>query len=103
MKRLVMMALGFILALVLASPVAFAQVEQSAQASTGTSQLAAAWWQWANRQRGSGQNSREPGPVTGPGSAQLPTRSTANHWPIEPAARSARRDMADLVAGYSER
>jgi hypothetical protein len=49
------MALGFILALVLASPVAFAEVAKSAQASTGTSQLAADWWQWANRQRGRGR------------------------------------------------
>lgn len=47
MKRVVLMALGVLLALVLASPIAFAQVEQGAQASAGTSQLAAEWWQWA--------------------------------------------------------
>jgi hypothetical protein len=47
MKRVVLMALGVVLALALASPVAFAQAEQSAQASRGPGELAAAWWQWA--------------------------------------------------------
>ena len=47
MKRVVLIALGVLLALVLASPVAFARVEQDTQASAGTSQLAAEWWQWA--------------------------------------------------------
>ena len=30
------------------------------------------------------------------------TRSTEGYSPVEPAARSVRRDMAELVAGYSE-
>ena len=47
MRRLVLMALGVVLALALASPVAMAQAERSAQASADTSQLAAEWWQWA--------------------------------------------------------
>ncbi len=47
MKRVVLVALGVILALVLASPIALAQAEQGAQSSEQTSQLAADWWQWA--------------------------------------------------------
>jgi hypothetical protein len=47
MKRVVLMALGVVLALALASPMAFAQVEQRAQASGASGELAAAWWQWA--------------------------------------------------------
>ena len=47
MKRLVLMALGVVLALVLASPLAIAQAGQSTQASRASGQLAAAWWQWA--------------------------------------------------------
>ncbi len=31
------------------------------------------------------------------------TRFTECYSPVEPAARSVRRDMAELVAGYSER
>ncbi len=31
------------------------------------------------------------------------TRITKGYLPVEPAARSVRRDMAELVAGYSER
>jgi hypothetical protein len=46
-KRIVLMALGVVLALALASPMAFAQVEQRAQASGASGELAAAWWQWA--------------------------------------------------------
>ena len=47
MKRLVLMALGVLLALVLASPLAIAQAEQDEQASRASGELAAAWWQWA--------------------------------------------------------
>src|SRR5829696_8767555 len=31
------------------------------------------------------------------------TREPAGYSPVEPVARSVRRDMAELVAGYSER
>ena len=47
MKRVVLMALGVVMALALASPVAFAQAEQSTQAARAPGELAAAWWQWA--------------------------------------------------------
>jgi hypothetical protein len=47
MKRVVLMALGVILALALASPIALAQAEQSARAPRASGELAAAWWQWA--------------------------------------------------------
>jgi hypothetical protein len=44
MKRIVLMMLGILLALVVASPMAFAQ---AGQASGETAELAADWWQWA--------------------------------------------------------
>lgn len=47
MKRAVLVVIGVFLALVLASPVAFAQAERGTQASADTSHLAAEWWQWA--------------------------------------------------------
>jgi hypothetical protein len=47
MKRVVLMALGVLLALALASPMALAQVEQRAQASGTSEELVTAWWQWA--------------------------------------------------------
>jgi predicted small secreted protein len=46
-KRIVLMALSVVLALVLASPMTFAQVGQDAKASGETAELAADWWQWA--------------------------------------------------------
>jgi hypothetical protein len=46
-KRVVLLALGVALALVLASPIALAQAEQRAQSSRSSVELAAAWWQWA--------------------------------------------------------
>jgi hypothetical protein len=47
MKRVVLMALSVVLALVLAAPVASAQAGQGAEASGETAELAAGWWQWA--------------------------------------------------------
>ena len=47
MRRIVVLALGVLLALTLAAPVASAQVGQGAKASGKASELVAAWWQWA--------------------------------------------------------
>lgn len=47
MKRVVLVALSVVLALVLASSIAFAQAEQDTQSSRASGELAAAWWQWA--------------------------------------------------------
>jgi hypothetical protein len=47
MKRIVVMALSAILALVVASPMAFGQIGQGAAASGKAGELAADWWQWA--------------------------------------------------------
>ena len=47
MRRVVLMALGVILALALAAPVAFGQPGQGSTASGASGKLAAAWWQWA--------------------------------------------------------
>src|SRR4028118_1827609 len=47
MRRIVVLALGVILALTLAAPVASARVGQGAKASGKASELVAAWWQWA--------------------------------------------------------
>ncbi len=45
MKRILLMVVGVLLALALASPVASAQVGQGAKASGKASELGAAWWQ----------------------------------------------------------
>ncbi len=47
MKRIIIMALGVLLALALATPMALAQVGQGAAASGTAAELAAAWTQWA--------------------------------------------------------
>jgi hypothetical protein len=47
MRRIVVLALGVLLALALAAPLASAQVGQGAKASGKASELAADWWQWA--------------------------------------------------------
>ena len=48
MKRLIVMAVSLLLAVSLASPVAFAQAGQGSQPSSGQAgQMVAAWWQWA--------------------------------------------------------
>ena len=47
MRRIVVLALGVLLALTLVAPMASAQVGQGAKASGKAAQLAAAWWQWA--------------------------------------------------------
>src|SRR5918997_6548075 len=47
MRRIVVLALGVLLALTLTAPVASAQVGQGAKASGKASELVAAWWQWA--------------------------------------------------------
>ena len=47
MQRIVVLALGVLLALALAAPLASAQVGQGAKASGKASELAADWWQWA--------------------------------------------------------
>ena len=47
MKRIVVMALSVVLALVVAMPMALGQVGQGSKASGTASELAAAWWQWA--------------------------------------------------------
>ena len=47
MKRIIIMALGVLLALALATPMALAQVGQGATASGTPQELAAAWTQWA--------------------------------------------------------
>ena len=47
MKRIVLMALSVVLALVVAAPMASAQVGQGAAASEKAEGLVAAWWQWA--------------------------------------------------------
>ena len=46
MKRIVVAALSVILALIVASPMAFGQVGQGAQASGKAAELAADWWIW---------------------------------------------------------
>jgi hypothetical protein len=47
MKRLIIMAVGVLLALTLAMPMAFGQVGTGATASGQTGKLVASWWQWA--------------------------------------------------------
>ena len=47
MRRIVVLALGLLLALGLAAPMASAQVGQGAKASGKAGELAADWWQWA--------------------------------------------------------
>jgi len=47
MKRIVLMMFGILVALVVASPMTFAQVRQDVNASGETAELAADWWQWA--------------------------------------------------------
>jgi hypothetical protein len=47
MRRIVVLALGVLLALASAAPLASAQVGQGAKASGKASELAADWWQWA--------------------------------------------------------
>ena len=47
MKRIVLLIVGVLLALVVAAPMAIAQVGQGAKASGETAELAADWWQWA--------------------------------------------------------
>ena len=47
MKRIIIMALGVLLALALATPMALAKVGQGANASGTAAKLAAAWTQWA--------------------------------------------------------
>jgi hypothetical protein len=46
-KRIIILALGVLLALALATPMALAQVGQGAKASGKAAELAAAWTQWA--------------------------------------------------------
>jgi hypothetical protein len=46
-KRIIIMALGVLMALALATPMALAQVGQGAKASGTAAELAAAWTQWA--------------------------------------------------------
>jgi hypothetical protein len=46
-KRLMVMALSVVIALVMAAPMALGQVEQSASTAVRAGQLAAAQWQWA--------------------------------------------------------
>ena len=47
MKRAIVIAISVLLALIVALPMAFAQVGQGAKASGSAEKLAAAWWQWA--------------------------------------------------------
>ena len=47
MKRIIIMALGILMALALATPMALAQVGQGAAASGTATELAVAWTQWA--------------------------------------------------------
>lgn len=47
LKRAIMVALGVVLALAVAMPVAFGQVGQGAVASGAAKELAADWWSWA--------------------------------------------------------
>ena len=47
MRRIMLLVAGVLLALVVASPMTFAQVGQGAKASGETAELAADWWQWA--------------------------------------------------------
>ncbi len=47
MRRIVVLALGVLLALASAAPMASAQVGQGAKASGKAGELAADWWQWA--------------------------------------------------------
>jgi hypothetical protein len=46
-KRVIVLAISVILALVVAMPMTLAQVGQGAKASGTAEELAAAWWQWA--------------------------------------------------------
>jgi hypothetical protein len=46
MRRVVLMALGVILALALAAPVALGQPGQGSTSTEASSKLAAGWWQW---------------------------------------------------------
>jgi hypothetical protein len=46
-KRIIIMALGVLMALALATPMALAQVGQGAKASGTAEELAVAWTQWA--------------------------------------------------------
>jgi hypothetical protein len=59
-KRIIIMALGVLLALALATPMALAQVGQGAKASGTAAELAAAWWQWAT------SNPVDSNPLIGP-------------------------------------
>ena len=46
MRRIIVLALSVILALVVVAPVASGQVGQGSKASGTAGELAAAWWQW---------------------------------------------------------
>src|SRR5215212_9084868 len=46
-KRIIILALGVLIALALATPMALAQVGQDAKAAGTSAELAAAWTQWA--------------------------------------------------------
>lgn len=46
MKRIIVVALSVILALVVAAPMALGQVGKGPEASSEAEELAAAWWQW---------------------------------------------------------
>jgi hypothetical protein len=46
-KRIIIMALGVLMALALATPMALAQVGPGAKASDKTAELSVAWWKWA--------------------------------------------------------
>jgi hypothetical protein len=59
-KRIIIMALGVLLALALATPMALAQVGQGASKSGTAAELAAAWWQWAT------SNPVDSNPLIGP-------------------------------------
>jgi hypothetical protein len=104
MKRMIIMALGVLLTLALATPMALAQVGQGANASVTARQLDAAWWSWAasTPMSQSPLNGGDPNYSDAQCNGQPVTKTASKTWFLAGSAAALSEDGGSIISGSGE-
>jgi hypothetical protein len=100
-KRIIVMALGVLLTLALATPMALAQVEPGAAESARATQLDAAWWSWAVSTPASKNplNGGDPDYSDAQCNGQPVTKTATNEWFLAGSAGALLDDGGHVISG----
>jgi hypothetical protein len=99
MKRIIVMAISVVLALIVAAPIAFGQVGQGSKASGTAGELGAAWWSWlvsTPKSENPSIDSYTGGPKC---DGQPVTETKGKKWFLAGSPGQASEDGLEVIAG----